>query len=86
MRLIDVDLLITDMGTVLEDLDDRLLTIRTINSQPTVEAAPVVRCDQCVWKSETPKSRIIYCTKSHNTKSKDWFCADGERKETNNGN
>ena len=56
----------------------------TLDAMPTVDAVPVVRCGECVYRSQTLKGS--WCT---NSKScchgclvrKDFYCADGERKD-----
>ena len=43
-----------------------------------VEAVPVVRCKDCKYKGSLYS---ISCAKQHNSEGRDWFCADGERKQ-----
>ena len=55
-------------------------------------AEAVVRCENCKWYAETEDEEMnVYPTCEHPeegggwTRGKDWFCADGEPKEENNG-
>ena len=66
----------------------------TLDSIPTVDAVPVVRCKDCKWwdkKAESPYGYCHACKHGHYSEhweigiyrvyKGDWFCADGERKE-----
>ena len=56
-----------------------------IESRPTVDAVPVVRCREC--KHRDPEDKRCDCGGHEWVKGKilpvkdDWFCADGERKD-----
>ena len=47
----------------------------------------LVRCKDCKHGYKTPENGFIFCMKPHQepgsaSHSQDWFCADGERKDT----
>ena len=48
--------------------------LEQLNIQPTVDAAPVVRCKDC-------KHRHTFDCMCRDRTYDDWFCADGEREE-----
>jgi hypothetical protein len=48
-----------------------------IESRPTVDAVPVVRCKECVWRHDDSSPIWLPCM-SKDTDD-EWFCADGER-------
>ena len=54
-----------------------------IESAPTVDAVPVVRCKNCRWACLAPQRQTATCMKKRLpfTHDYDWFCADGEREE-----
>lgn len=59
---------------------------------PKVDAVEVVRCKDCKWYSGIEDEEgNVYPTCEHPeegggwTSGKDWFCADGEPKEDNDG-
>ena len=77
MRLIDAYALEDEFGV--SDAD--LIAKEVICNAPTVDAVPVVRCDDCKY------SREIYgwwrCTHGiccGHTVAPDFYCADGKRK------
>jgi len=49
---------------------------RILESQPTVDAVPVVRCKDCT-KREYCRTSTVWAMPPKD----DWFCADGERRE-----
>lgn len=54
--------------------------------QPTVDAVPVVRCEQCKWCEYPAHNSTGYACKLFDRCVKwDWFCADGKRKEQSDG-
>ena len=82
MRLIDADSISLkdipmDMGGLVY-IEDVLLKIEEL---PTVDAVPVVRCEDCVYrKADIMCDGISICTK-FNTVHKDGFwCKGGERR------
>lgn len=52
-----------------------------IEDAPTVDAVPVVRCYKCFQSEPCLKKNSVYCNKLHDVVMRDWFCADGERRE-----
>lgn len=57
-----------------------------IDEMPTVDAVPVVRCEDCIYGTEMSGNIVCHQPK-HNEYETDihsfgWFCADGERKNT----
>lgn len=55
--------------------DEQIVFLDDIDTAPTVDAVPVVRCRECVKRE--------FCRTSNTwavAPSDDWFCADGERK------
>ena len=82
MRLIDVDDLIDfiDMGHLrnpLESCFSERDVVCMLESRPTVDAVPVVRCLDCKFRDGTPGQPNIQCGNMHD----DDFCSYGERKE-----
>lgn len=56
--------------------------IRLLEKAPTVDAVPVVRCKDCKHH-ENEEIGMVYCPNSiGGWVGENWFCADGERKET----
>lgn len=71
MRLIDADALKEELAKRTPHFAQRIKftpCFEAIRDAPTVDAVPVVRCEQCIHNH--------YCTWSE----PGWFCADGERK------
>ena len=89
MRLIDADKFILSlMDASLSSVDEDTI-LDLVDSIPTVDAVPVVRCEKCKhWDSDPdtygaddgPKGK---CMKSFETMCADDFCSYGERKENN---
>ena len=61
--------------------DSASMAERVIDSQPTVDAVPVVRCREC--KHMIPQSHTRYCTvwNAVNGMGDEGFCNYGKRKE-----
>lgn len=88
MRLIDADALITFWTECLtqEEIDTwdmRIATvIENVKDQPTVDAVPVVRCEDCKWGKEACGN--IECFVDLNAPSEyhgyKWFCPYGEKR------
>lgn len=91
MRLIDANALRESAETCLETTG---AFQALIESAPTVDAVPVVRCKECKWWDEDDYSLYGYCRACkhgyHTTnweidiyrkQKEDFFCADGERRE-----
>ena len=69
-RLIDADELEYER-------EDGILTI-DIKNAPTVDAVPVVRCGECIYRD----TEMMYCGMVDLIrKNDDWYCADGERRD-----
>ena len=62
--------------------DSASMAERVIDSQPTVDAVPVVRCDDC-WMYEEGFcfSRHVGCGSVTQQRKPDDFCSHGKRKE-----
>ena len=77
MRLIDADALKKHYAWWEDDRQKLFDSI--VDSQPTVDAVPVVRCKDCVYKSE-----YGYCTlyiNFHHLTEDMGYCSDAERRE-----
>ena len=55
--------------------------LNLICDAPTVDAVPVVRCKDCLWRHDDSSPTWLPCMGRETPD--DWFCADGERR--NNG-
>lgn len=86
MRLIDADALEAKILMETPDFMDGgsslakafiLAMIKTRSVTPTVDAVPVVRCNDCKWYS----AEISWCNNSMSPKEQTFFCADGKRRE-----
>jgi hypothetical protein len=49
--------------------------------EPTADVVEVVRCKDCVHHKNAPKTTDVWCERIDGLLQKDWFCADGERRE-----
>lgn len=56
---------------------------RQINFIPSADVIEVVRCKDCDMAKPTSDEREMYCTFDHCYKGKNYFCADGRRKNEN---
>lgn len=70
-------------GMVMTGYQSRALDCIAEYSIPAVDAVEVVRCKDCLHRE---KDNILYgiyckCTKTHCYRPRDWFCADGQRRE-----
>ena len=93
MRLIDADVLgrylndwqlsnATNEHEVEYSLIEMFMHI--LDTQPTIDAVPVVRCKDCIWYtpiSETCDWTSTDCTKTFREQND--FCSYGERREDN---
>ena len=53
-----------------------------IDSIHPADVVEVVRCKDCVFHKDVPKAtEYVWCELIDGVLSKEWFCADGERKE-----
>lgn len=76
-RMIDADALQEEFK---KSHDGKRLML--IDTAPTVDAVPVVRCKDCKHCFvDGDNVRFNVCELNHNrVQAGDWFCADGERK------
>lgn len=72
MRLIDAE----DIGSMETRTDQKL-----IDTAPTVDAVPVVRCKDCEWWTKQEKSIQGRCALHGIYPTGGWYCGNGERKE-----
>lgn len=81
MRLIDADRLLEDMGAsclpIMEKgisgiTGDDSTIVDHINSAPTIDAVPVIRCPACSWRTKTGT-----CRRHGHYVRDDFFCAYG---------
>lgn len=59
-------------------------TIRCcIKDLSVVDAAPIVRCGECIHSSRSPFGHPVlrWCPLRDSHRSPDWFCADGRREK-----
>lgn len=76
-------------------LKDKKTLEQIIDEEPSIDAVPVIRCKDCKWWDEKEGSPYGYCMAMkhgyfssnweigiYRTYKGDWFCADGERKES----
>lgn len=55
---------------------------RKLVGLPSIDAVPVVRCKDCKYH-EDEENGMVYCSiPTGGWVDEDWFCADGERKES----
>lgn len=57
---------------------------KRIKALPTVDAVKVVRCMKCYYKDEKRimDEDALWCRRHHMYVTADWFCADGDRKDS----
>ena len=82
MRVIDADkFILALMDASLSSVDEDTI-LDLIDSVPTVDAVPVVRCKGCIYTRKL-YGRLVckYGTCSGCILREDFFCANGERKE-----
>ena len=86
MRLIDADKLKADVLSWencyngFSDTYDKAMIIDTIDEQPTIDAVPVVRCGECIYRHEHEWYNTCDKHIGHGFVD-DYFCKDGERKD-----
>lgn len=95
MRLIDADELVWLNIPYGCDVNIAVVLKRDIDSAPTVDAVPVVRCINCqhcdndviVQKLKNgTERRINICLKHQSTVADDYFCADGKERDKSEQN
>ncbi|MEG1075338.1 MAG: hypothetical protein RSF84_09385 [Ruthenibacterium sp.] len=96
MRLIDADafaevvekIKVTMQGHDVVKRTAKLCMLSYIDSAPTIDAAPVVRCGECKMyrftKGRDMCARNVFMLQGREAglsavKSKDWYCADGAK-------
>lgn len=90
MRIVDSDYVL-DTIRLLDMLSDegKILAkyvYNTIHSAPTINAIPVVRCEQCKHFFSDDNGHVVIerCELCHEDMRPDFYCADGERMEEEN--
>lgn len=108
MRLIDADVLAMLLHDDIDGLDEEFpndkqvkpymcgvkMALSFIDTAPTIDAVPVVRCKDCIWWDNSEDSLYGYCmAMKHGYMSENWeigiyrrykgdfYCADAERKD-----
>lgn len=54
-----------------------------LKKAPTIDAVPVVRCKDCMFRCEPIEFGELYCPVLNGPMNNDDFCSYGERKESN---
>ena len=88
-RLIDADALKEELAKRIPHFAQRIafaLCFDAIRNAPTVDAVEVVRCGECKYFVQK-QDNIGECSALLSGKftGRYWFCADGKRKEQNDG-
>ena len=88
MRPIDADALEAEFAGRPPDWYSTGTILRSIDSAPTIDAVPVVRCRECYyWESgENPCEKWEYCNFHRIGIGPHDFCSYGERKEEEQDN
>lgn len=79
MRLIDADRLLKMMAHW-KPYMDMYYVRRAVEHMPTIDAVPVVRCGECIYKGRVG-DQIIFCKNFERDMIPDDFCSCGERKD-----
>ena len=79
-RLINAENLWKAITTRIEEYCDIADLIEIIEAQPTVDAVPVVRCEDCKYHELYEEHHSCEWHGFADVKP-DWYCADGERRE-----
>ena len=54
--------------------------IERLDSLPTIDAVPVVRCKDCIYRNDTEKGKALMWLPCEEVRKGDnWYCAEGER-------
>ena len=79
MRLIDVDAFLEKMKRTSRYFDVKF----DIEEMPTIDAAPVVRCKDCIRRYDTDECPMCFLLdgKYYEYTNENGFCDRGERKE-----
>ena len=84
MRLIDADEAIINFGFEWDDISPtRDEFVAFLKKQPTIDAVPVVRCNDCIRRYDTDECPMCFLIegKYHEYTNENGFCDRGERKE-----
>ena len=84
MRLIDVDEAIINFGFEWDDISPtRDEFVVFLKKQPTIDAVPVVRCQDCIRRYDTDECPMCFLIegKYYEYTNENGFCDRGERKE-----
>ena len=84
MRLIDLDSEYIQETLYRRGFKTRQDIEEWLNNSPTIDAVPVVRCEDCKfgdWDSEPHDAMVCMRTKDGVWRSRNDFCSFGERKE-----
>ena len=84
MRLIDADEAIINFGFEWDDISPtRDEFVAFLKKQPTIDAVPVVRCEDCIRRYDTDECPMCFLIegKYYEYTNEKGFCDRGERKE-----
>lgn len=85
MRLIDADKVVDHLIKMLVNeweaikIPSLIEALRSEKECPTVDAVPVVRCKDCIFRGKD-NGNAVYCMVLNIFRVKDFYCADGERR------
>ena len=84
MRLIDADEAIINFGFEWDDISPtRDEFVAFLKKQPTIDAVPVVRCQDCIRRYDTDECPMCFLIEGKYCEytNENGFCDRGERKE-----
>ena len=84
MRLIDADEAIINFGFEWDDISPtRDEFVAFLKKQPTIDAVPVVRCEDCIRRYDTDECPMCFLIEGKYCEytNENGFCDRGERKE-----
>ena len=84
MRLINADEAIINFGFEWDDISPtRDEFVAFLKKQPTIDAVPVVRCEDCIRRYDTDECPMCFLIegKYYEYTNESGFCDRGERKE-----
>ena len=84
MRLIDADETIINFGFEWDDISPtRDEFVAFLKKQPTIDAVPVVRCQDCIRRYDTDECPMCFLIegKYYEYTNENGFCDRGEQKE-----
>ena len=84
MRLIDADEAIINFGFEWDDISPtRDEFVAFLKKQPTIDAVPVVRCNDCIRRYDTDECPMCFLIegKYYEYTNENGYCDRGERKE-----